>query len=474
MRLVPLQPLAVRALFAAAVLAALALPAGALAATRPQRARPPIQALGALRQLPAERGCLVARSSPRPSGCARVRALRGPAPFLGSRAVAISGDGRHLYVASSRSNAIAIFRRDVRSGALTQAAGTAGCVAARGSGGCARARALDGPNSLAISADGRHVYATSLLSDAVATFRRDPRTGALAQAGCVAGRAIPGCASARALDGPDVVVASPDGRNVYVGSFRGDAVASFARDAATGALAQLDGASGCLAAAADDGCATALALRAPEGLAISGDGASVYVAAAGGGALLTLARDASSGALAQAGCIVASPLAGCTTGVQLAGANAVAVSPEGDDVYVTSLLSDSLTSFTRAASGTLTQQAGTSACAIHLLAVGCSLARAMDAPEGLAVSPDGASVYVAAFGSGALDAFDRDGAGALMQKPRRPGCVVGRPTPDCLRGRALRGASAVVVSPDGRHVYAAAFRSDALTVFERITRSRGR
>ena len=43
-----------------------------------------------------------------------------------------------------------------------------------------------------------------------------------------------------------------------------------------------------------------------------------------------------------------------------------------------------------------------------MLAVGCSLGRAMSAPEGLAVSPDGANVYVAAFTSGAIDVFDRD------------------------------------------------------------------
>ena len=66
-----------------------------------------------------------------------------------------------------------------------------------------------------------------------------------------------------------------------------------------------------------------------------------------------LARDASTGALTQAtdgtGCIVQSALAGCTTGAQLAGANAVAVSPDDSSVYVTSLTSNSVTSFTRTA-----------------------------------------------------------------------------------------------------------------------------
>ena len=181
------QSLVVRALCASVALAALALPAGALAATRPsqrpqpQPARPPVQALGTLTQLP---GRAAAASSTAPAESvrrlrARARARRPrPVPRLATR-VAISPDGKNVYVASSRSDAIAIFRRDARTGTLTQRAGAAGCIAARGAGGCASARALNGPNSVAVSADGRNVYATSLVSDAVAVFRRDRATGAL-------------------------------------------------------------------------------------------------------------------------------------------------------------------------------------------------------------------------------------------------------------------------------------------------------
>jgi DNA-binding beta-propeller fold protein YncE len=409
-----------------------------------------------------------------------VRALRGPAPFLGSGAVAISRDGRNVYVASSRSDAIAVFRRNARTGKLRQRRGTAGCIAARGASGCARARGLNGPNSVAVSADGKSVYATSVISDSVAVFRRNRSTGALTQArgenGCIAARAIPGCATGRALDGPDVVTVSPDGRNVYVGAFFGNAIAVFDRDASSGALSQPSDATGCLVNAPTDGCTTGLALAAPEGMAISADGDNVYVASAVSNAIGILTRDPSTGALTQAtdgtGCITGSPLAGCATGIQLTGANAVAVGAGDDNVYVTSLLSNSLTTFNRAPStGQLTQQTGTSACVIYVLAVGCSLGRALDAPEGVAVSPDGASVYAAAFGSGAVDVFDRNASsGALIQKARRAGCVTALATPTCARGRSLRKAGSVAVSPDGKHLYSAAFGSDAVGVFKRITK----
>jgi DNA-binding beta-propeller fold protein YncE len=476
----PRHPLGPAGLVCAAiVLGALVATGAALGAGTSPPSRQPVTAPGTLVQLPDRGGCLVDRSRSR-RGCTAVRALAGPGPFLGSRAVAIDPKGKNVYVASSRSNAIAIFRRDARTGRLTQASGTRGCIAAGAAGGCARALGLVGPNSVAVSADGRNVYATSLKSDAVAVFTRNPTTGALTQTrdgrGCLSGATTSGCTTGRALDGPDVVTVSPDGRNVYVGSFVANAIAVLARNTSTGALTQPAGAGGCIGGAPADGCATGLALSAPEGLAISKDANTVYVAAAVSNAVGVLARDASTGALTQAtdgtGCIVQGALAGCTTGTQLAGANAVTVSPDDGSVYVTSLVSNSVTSFTRAATtGALAQKAGTAACAVFLLANGCSLGRAMNAPEGLTVSPDGGEVYVAAFASGAIDTLTRNAqSGALMQKPRRPGCVVIGAASDCTPGRALSGASSVAVSPDGRNVYSTAFSSDAVAVFKRVTR----
>ncbi len=190
-------------------------------------------------------------------------------------------------------------------------------------------------------------------------------------------------------------------------------------------------------------------------------------------AVLTLDRDPDSGALTQAtdgtGCIANAALTGCTKGIQVAGANAVVVSPDGVDVYVTSLISKSVTSFTRAQSGgDLTQKSGTEACAIYLFANGCSLARALKAPEGIAISPDGANVYAAAFKSDAIATFNRDPeTGGLMQKSNKAGCVTSDAVPDCKRGRKLAEVSSLAVSPDGRRLYGTAFKSNAVVSFKR-------
>jgi len=464
--------------FAAAVvllpaLLALLLPAGVLAARTTKPGRPSAAASGRLAQLPGRRGCLVDRTV-KAGSCGTARALAGAGPFMGSRAIAVSADGRNVYVAASRSDAIAIFARNRRTGVLRQPAGKGGCVAAKGSGGCARAVGLDGPNSVALSPEGRFLYATSRAANSVTAFRRNTSTGALRQlapgSGCVSGIPIPGCAAGRALVAPDVVAVSPDGANVYVGSFFGNAVAIFQR-ARNGVLYQASDASGCIAEAIA-GCAPAIALAAPEGLAISPDGANVYVGGALSSSVVELAREPATGALSQpgdgSGCIVDVALAGCTTGVQLSGANAIAIAPAGRDVYVTSLFSNSVTSFSRSAAGILTQKPGTHACMVYLRAVGCSFGRAMIAPEGLALSPDGSSVYLASFKSGAIDVLDRDReSGFLAQKAGRAGCLAARRVPGCRPGRALRGVSSIALSPDGRFVYSTSFASNAVNVFRR-------
>src|SRR5580693_1835823 len=131
-----------RAFSASVVVLALSLPATAFGGPAPQRSRPPVTTLGALVQLSGANGCLVNRSEPR-AECKSVRALGGPAPFLGSEAIAISPDGKNVYVASSRSDAIAVFKRNARTGKLTQDAGVTGCIAAKSAGGCATGIGLE-------------------------------------------------------------------------------------------------------------------------------------------------------------------------------------------------------------------------------------------------------------------------------------------------------------------------------------------
>ncbi len=463
-RYLSIRRFAARVSPALVAVAALALPVAAAAAPAPAR--------GTLTQLPQSAGCLVDRSAPS-GACGTARALKGAGTGFGSRAIAVSPDGRNVYVASSKSNAIAIFRRNAKTGKLTQPKGLAGCIASQGPSTCAAAVGLDGANSVAVSLDGRSVYATSRGASALTVFSRNPKGGGLTQLpagfGCISGLPVPVCSSGRALIDPDVVVVSPDGLSVYVGAFAGNAVVVFNRDPASGALAQPSGTTGCIAEAVS-GCAVGIGLGAVEGLAVTSTG--VYTGSASSNAVAVLARNPSTGALAQAtdgsGCIVSTTLASCTSGYEFKGANAVAVSPGGKDVYVTSLLSNSVTSFTRAVpAGGLTQKTGTAGCLVWLRAVGCSFGQALSAPEGLAVSPDGANVYVAAFATGAIVVLSRNKSGEVAQMEGRAGCLAPKSVPGCTRANALRGVSSIALSPDGRNLYSTSFGSNAVDIFRR-------
>jgi DNA-binding beta-propeller fold protein YncE len=294
------------------------------------------------------------------------------------------------------------------------------------------------------------------------------------------------------------VVVSPDGKNVYVGNFFGNGVASFSRAAGSGALTQLAGGAGCIVEGAPEGCAAGVELGAIEGLAVTEGGSAIYAAAATSSAVDVLSRDPSTGALSQgtgaSGCITASAVAGCALGYEFAGVNALAVAPTGGDVYATSLFSNSLTTFRPISGGiglsqppgperevekekgpgkeTVPAAEGTpspNGCTVFLRSPGCAFGLAMKAPEGLDVSPDGTSAYAAAFATGAIDVFDRNAeSGIVAQKPGPRGCVAPHKVHGCTLGRALEGVSSVVVSPDGRNVYSTASGSNAVDVFRRI------
>ncbi|HWC07996.1 MAG TPA: hypothetical protein VG458_02985, partial [Solirubrobacterales bacterium] len=131
-------------------------------------------------------------------------------------------------------------------------------------------------------------------------------------------------------------------------------------------------------------------------------------------------------------------------------------------------LSNSVTAFDRnAGSGALVQKEATNACLILLRSAGCSFGRALVGPEGIDVSPDGRNVYVASFRTGAIDVLARNGKGAVRQLPGTAGCLARKQVQGCAPGRALAGVDSVAVSPDGRNVYATAFESNAVDVFRR-------
>jgi DNA-binding beta-propeller fold protein YncE len=400
-----------------------------------------------------------------------------------ARGVAVSPDGRNVYVAAQLADAIVILDRNLTTGALTQKSGTAGCISETG-GQCTDGVALNGANSVVVSPDGRNVYATAGTSDSVLVYDRDLATGALSLkpdvSGCVSedGTGM-ACDDGVALNQPHSVAVSPDGRNVYIVSADSDAVAVFDRDS-DGVLSQKGAMAACVSEGGAGGCTPGVAMNGASALAVSPDGKNVYVGARLADSVVILDRDVDTGVLAQKngtnGCVSEDgTMLDCVNGAALDfaidAAGSVAVSPDGSSVYVATKASDAVAVFDRdLLDGTLTQKAGLAACvSLDGTSNMCTQGVALGDPVSVRVSPDGKSVYVSSSLTAAVAAFDRSlSTGVLTQKTGVAACVSHTGTSGtCVDGLALIGPDGLAVSPDGRHLYVATSVSDGVAVFTR-------
>ena len=234
--------------------------------------------------------------------------------------VALSPDGASLYTASQNDSAVGRFDRDLGTGVLTyqgcitgdQQSGPA--VPPPGTGACAEiptattfgdTSGMFSIYAVAVSPEGNSVYAVSENDDSVVRFDR-AAGGALTYQGCITGESesgpggsgacaqIAAAASAGANSGLDklrAVVPSPDGGSVYVIAPQDDAVARFAREAATGAITHAAcitgetetgpaGTNACSQIPSATSFGTNSGLDNPQSAAIGPDGSSFYAGAA--------------------------------------------------------------------------------------------------------------------------------------------------------------------------------------------------
>jgi 6-phosphogluconolactonase (cycloisomerase 2 family) len=372
------------------------------------------RASGALRPAlsPSARACVAASVGYR---CAIIdRALSG------ADALAVSRDGRFVYVGASDTASVSAFRR-ARHGVLVRVAaadgGYFGCVAGRPLAGKARrpcaagASGLAGVGALAISPDGRYLYAVSYGlapgEDSIVVLARDPDSGALrplsGRHGCVQSLPGRGCIALAGLEGASAITISPDGRYAYVASQLSGAVRAFVRDRATGTLQPMYKRGSCISsddhAPGDVACAVRVAqLSGARSIALSPDGRELYVAAFDPGAVVVLGRDPTSGRLAarRSSCLQALPDPGCPVALpSLRGAAAVAMATNGRAVYVIGEGANSLVELLRdPADGALTFAGDTP-----------TVVDSLSGPAGLAVAPGGASIYVVSPFQGDVAAF---------------------------------------------------------------------
>ncbi len=287
-----------------------------------------------------ETGCISAEAA---SPCA-IKEAKGLANPYG---VTISPDGKNVYVASLGSEAIGEFSRNTE-GTLAPIVGHE-CIGGTGSG-CPinTAIGLHEVVTTVLSPDGADLYAAAGAKDPesdVAAFAREPSTGALKQLsgeeGCIG--TVAGCAEAKVIEGSESLAISPDGKNIYANSFDNSAIVELKRNSTTGALAQLPEPNGCLAhekTGSTAGCSLANGIGNPLGVAISPGGEDVYASSSNEDDVAEFTRNTETGALtafpAPYECIgkVKKNTCGTSGATGIAGARRVTVSPDSKNLYV--------------------------------------------------------------------------------------------------------------------------------------------
>ena len=303
----------------------------------------------------------------------------------GARDLAMSPDGKNVYAANG---ALDVYTRNTITGALTflerEEDGVAGVDNFRRNFG------------VAISPDGNCVYGSSELDDALVAFSRSNVDGALT----FVEFQKDGVGAVDGLEQPAAVVVSPDGAHVYVAAEPGTGghdggIIVFERGAPGCALTyvetETDGVNG-------------IGSSVPAELAFSPDGNQLYATNSfdGHGSVVVLDRNAITGGLQ----VVQKKVDGEAGVTHLfATVRGIAVSADGANVYAASGPGDSVVAFSRAPDGLLTfletQRKG-------------GVNTGLDDPHSIAVSPDGAYVYVVTDESHSVLVFRRTAAtGAL-------------------------------------------------------------
>ncbi|MCK5378719.1 MAG: beta-propeller fold lactonase family protein, partial [Acidobacteria bacterium] len=316
--------------------------------------------------------------------------------LAGASGLAFSPDGRHLFVAATADNSVAVFERDADPDSpdygdlvfvQTQIDGTP-------------VQGLVGAIDVAVSPDGVHVYVVSKESDSIMVYVRDPATGMLtySQRKTEGSDDVP----LIALDGVRDLVFTPDGTHLYVAAQNADAVTVFLRDPASGHLTFVD-----VVRNLDmQGSVTVNGLDFVRSLALSPGGVYLYAVSLADDAIVVFERNRDAGS-AEYGHLTFLEVYRDNVGLidGLDGATAVTISPDGAYLFAAGFNDDAVAVFRRNwTDGSLT--------IVELAQDGMPGVDALNGVSGLTVTPDGTRLLSTAVNDNALTIFERTAEGA--------------------------------------------------------------
>ncbi len=226
----------------------------------------------------------------------------------GGRSVAISPDGKNLYVAAYDDSKVSVFSRDGTTGAI-------GFLAVYEEGD-QDVEELSQPHAISVSPDGKHVY-VALWKNEIVVFERNSSTGLLSYVSKLS--YLEG--ESKTLSPRDLAF-SPDGAFAYVVSSNNDALSVFSRDSETGELT--------LEETVFNNEGGVIDLDGPHALSISSDGKYVYVAAFSSDSVTSFERDSTTGLVSYYQSISAE----AEDTWDMNGPISIGTSPDGEHVYV--------------------------------------------------------------------------------------------------------------------------------------------
>ncbi|WP_395375284.1 beta-propeller fold lactonase family protein [Marinicella sp. W31] len=349
--------------------------------------------------------------------------------------VLISNDDQHVYV-SSLSGSGSLLQFNLSDGALSFVNTINNTVTGFESGLFSQIR------QIAMTPDGRFLYAAASGDNAIMAFQRNTTTGALTLAGTME-ETTPGDMGITAVHG---LAVSPDGKHLYAAGSNSDSIGVFSIDDTLGTLtfveAEVQGAND-----ADDSGGVVTFMDRPVRLTVSADGNHVYVAADFSSSVAVFNRDQTSGELS----FMESLKSGVNGVTSIGGAAGVNVSQDGAHVYVIGRADDAVVKFNRGVDGSLTFDTALTQSNTDFIG--------LDAPNAVISNPADDRLYVVGFDDSSMVTFSRDTALGNLE--------FADIEQDGVNGvDKMNGPTALDITSDGAWVIVAAGVDNALVVFD--------
>jgi DNA-binding beta-propeller fold protein YncE len=307
---------------------------------------------------------------------------------------------------------------------------------------------LGGARVAELTPDGRQLLVVSADDNSLSTFNTHPNFELSFSQIFVNDSNISG------LNGATSLALSSDGHRAYIVSFYDSAVAIFERDeqenyqfirSIRDGLPYEDVFSDKESVRAKD----TLGLLGAYDIAIAPDNSQIFVASVASNAVSVFDTNGSNN-------IVSKQVIRDSDNIEygLGGAVNIVVTPDGSQVIVAGFNEDSITIFNRTANGLLEHS--------QTLVNGKHQVEKLEAPQGLAVSPDGRYLYVACSGSDAILVFARN-----EQEQDKYSFIQSMSNSD-EDVNGLGGASYVTTSPDGMRVFVASETDKAVVTLTKL------